>query len=140
MTQRICVTVAHRTLTPFAGVRIPHPLPENALTRKSEGVFAIPPDGCGAIQRTGYLPPLIRRRGAAPSPRRSQRSPKVLPVRITAAASGWDTSPVGGIWGRLLVRYQWRPCQSRLPWSVRFSGTFRIRSTGWSVSSEKFPR
>ena len=27
VTQRICVTVAHRTLTPFAGVRIPHPLP-----------------------------------------------------------------------------------------------------------------
>ena len=27
-TKRICVTVAHRTLTPFAGVRIPHPLPE----------------------------------------------------------------------------------------------------------------
>ena len=26
-TQRISVTVAHRTLTPFAGVRIPHPLP-----------------------------------------------------------------------------------------------------------------
>ena len=26
--QGICVTVAHRTLTPFAGVRIPHPLPE----------------------------------------------------------------------------------------------------------------
>ena len=25
--QGICVTVAHRTLTPFAGVRIPHPLP-----------------------------------------------------------------------------------------------------------------
>ena len=27
-TKRICVTVAHRTLTPFAGVRIPHPLPK----------------------------------------------------------------------------------------------------------------
>ena len=27
-TKGICVTVAHRTLTPFAGVRIPHPLPE----------------------------------------------------------------------------------------------------------------
>ena len=62
-----------------------------------------------------------------------------LNVKI-GAASGWDASPVGGIWGRLLVRYQWRPCQSRLPWSVRSSGTFRIRSTGWSVSSEKFPR
>ena len=29
-TQGICVTVAHRTLTPFAGVRIPHPLPQKA--------------------------------------------------------------------------------------------------------------
>ena len=27
-TKGICVTVAHRTLTPFAGVRIPHPLPK----------------------------------------------------------------------------------------------------------------
>ena len=27
----ICVTVAHRTLTPFAGVRIPHPLPKETL-------------------------------------------------------------------------------------------------------------
>ena len=30
--QRICVTVAHRTLTPFAGVRIPHPLPIKKTT------------------------------------------------------------------------------------------------------------
>ena len=31
-TKRISVTVAHRTLTPFAGVRIPHPLPKIADT------------------------------------------------------------------------------------------------------------
>ena len=30
-TKRICVTVAHRTLTPFAGVRIPHPLPKKQI-------------------------------------------------------------------------------------------------------------
>ena len=30
LSQGICVTVAHRTLTPFAGVRIPHPLPQEA--------------------------------------------------------------------------------------------------------------
>ena len=34
VTQRICVTVAHRTLTPFAGVRIPHPLPTKKTTQR----------------------------------------------------------------------------------------------------------
>ena len=37
-TQRISVTVAHRTLTPFAGVRIPHPLPEKDHTSRC-GLF-----------------------------------------------------------------------------------------------------
>ena len=32
-TQRISVTVAHRTLTPFAGVRIPHPLPSKGYKK-----------------------------------------------------------------------------------------------------------
>ena len=39
-TKRICVTVAHRTLTPFAGVRIPHPLPKQDATQ-SGGVFVL---------------------------------------------------------------------------------------------------
>ena len=38
-TQRISVTVAHRTLTPFAGVRIPHPLPKNTQPHPWLGVF-----------------------------------------------------------------------------------------------------
>ena len=37
--QRICVTVAHRTLTPFAGVRIPHPLPKDTQPHPWLGVF-----------------------------------------------------------------------------------------------------
>ena len=37
--QRISVTVAHRTLTPFAGVRIPHPLPKIADLRQKVGDF-----------------------------------------------------------------------------------------------------
>ena len=38
-TQRISVTVAHRTLTPFAGVRIPHPLPRNPRPHLRLGIF-----------------------------------------------------------------------------------------------------
>ena len=40
-TKRISVTVAHRTLTPFAGVRIPHPLPEKA-NRFCDWLFCCP--------------------------------------------------------------------------------------------------
>ena len=33
-TQRVCVMVAHRTLTPFVRVRILHPLPKGTSERK----------------------------------------------------------------------------------------------------------
>ena len=39
----ICVTVAHRTMTPFAGVRIPHPLPKRKPQPKGV-VFFLPSD------------------------------------------------------------------------------------------------
>ena len=44
-TKRISVTVAHRTLTPFAGVRIPHPLPKNTWLHSQLGVFYIVESG-----------------------------------------------------------------------------------------------
>ena len=69
-TQRISVTVAHRTLTPFAGVRIPHPLPKidrfqpvdflsiaKAMAYHQHGVavlYLISPSGLHIITRSVY--------------------------------------------------------------------------------------
>ena len=62
-TKRISVTVAHRTLTPFAGVRIPHPLPKNTWLHSQLGVFYI----AESVIRTHLTAPL-RGRGAALPP------------------------------------------------------------------------